>query len=96
MLSPSFIIATVIVMTFAKLYEPVLPLVLGGVLDPLDHTAFQAPTQHRPGLHVLADFLAMSRKFVILDTETTPATSIASARRSDVGPGPRVLAAARS
>lgn len=102
-LALSLIIAIVIVMTLVQLYERVLPLVLGGVLDPLDHTAFQAlfgsiftvlialEFKHsiiRAALRrdsivqvrtvLLIALLAMSRKFVILDTETTPAASIAS------------------
>jgi uncharacterized membrane protein (DUF373 family) len=38
----SMVIALVILMTLVQLYERVVPLVLGGVLDPLDHTMFQA------------------------------------------------------
>ena len=38
----SLIIAILILIALVQLYERVLPLVLGGVLDPLDHEVFQA------------------------------------------------------
>lgn len=36
-LALSVMIALVIVMTLVQLYQRVLPLIVGGVLDPLDH-----------------------------------------------------------
>jgi uncharacterized membrane protein (DUF373 family) len=99
----SLVIALVILMTLVQLYERVVPLVLGGVLDPLDHTTFQAlfgsiftvliamEFKHsivRAALRrdnvvqvktvLLIALLAMSRKFVILDIETIPASAIAA------------------
>ncbi len=38
----SVIIAILILIALVQLYERVLPLVLGGALDPLDHEVFQA------------------------------------------------------
>ncbi len=38
----SLIIAILILIALVQLYERVLPLVLGGALDPLDHEIFQA------------------------------------------------------
>ena len=38
----SLIIAILILIALVQLYERVLPLVLGGALDPLDHEVFQA------------------------------------------------------
>ncbi len=38
----SLIIAVLILIALVQLYERVLPLVLGGALDPLDHEVFQA------------------------------------------------------
>jgi uncharacterized membrane protein (DUF373 family) len=38
----SLIIAILIIIALVQLYERVLPLVLGGALDPLDHEVFQA------------------------------------------------------
>jgi uncharacterized membrane protein (DUF373 family) len=38
----SLIIAILILIALVQLYERVLPLVLGGALDPLDHAVFQA------------------------------------------------------
>jgi uncharacterized membrane protein (DUF373 family) len=38
----SLIIAIMILIALVQLYERVLPLVLGGALDPLDHGVFQA------------------------------------------------------
>ena len=100
-LALSLVIALVIVMTLVQLYQRVLPLILGGVLDPLDHATFQAlfgsiftvlmalEFKHsiiRAALRrdsivqvstvLLIALLSMSRKFVILDTETTLATTI--------------------
>lgn len=100
-LALSLVIALVIVMTLVQLYQRILPLIVGGVLDPLDHATFQAlfgsiftvliamEFKHsiiRAALRrdsivqvrtvLLIALLAMSRKFVILDTETTPATTI--------------------
>ena len=99
----SLVIALVIVMTLIQLYERVLPLVLGGALDPLDHSSFQllfgsivtvliamefkhsivrAALRRDDVIQVrtvlLVALLAMSRKFVILDVETTQATTIAA------------------
>ena len=41
-LALSLIIAILILIALVQLYERVLPLVLGGALDPLDHEVFQA------------------------------------------------------
>jgi uncharacterized membrane protein (DUF373 family) len=38
----SLIIAILIIIALVQLYERILPLVLGGALDPLDHEVFQA------------------------------------------------------
>jgi uncharacterized membrane protein (DUF373 family) len=38
----SLIIAVLILIALCQLYERILPLVLGGALDPLDHEVFQA------------------------------------------------------
>jgi uncharacterized membrane protein (DUF373 family) len=41
-LALSLIIAILILIALVQLYERILPLVLGGALDPLDHEVFQA------------------------------------------------------
>ncbi len=99
----SLIIAILILIALVQLYERVLPLVLGGALDPLDHEVFQAifgsiftvliamefkhsivkAALRRDSIVqvrtvVLIALLAMSRKFVILDSSLTPADTIAS------------------
>lgn len=99
----SLIIAAIVVIALLQLYQRTLPLVLGGALDPLDHSAFQTlfgaiftvmialEFKHsilKPSLRrdtivqartvVLIALLAMSRKFVILDTDTTAPATIAA------------------
>jgi uncharacterized membrane protein (DUF373 family) len=41
-LTPSVVIAVVIVIALVQLLHGIVPLVLGGALDPLDHDVFQA------------------------------------------------------
>lgn len=102
-LALSLIIATVIMMALLQLCSRVVPLLIKGALDPLDHNAFQSlfgsiftvlialEFKHsivRPALRrdsivqvrtvLLIALLALSRKFVILDSATTPALTIAA------------------
>lgn len=102
-LALSLIIASVIIMALLQLCRRVLPLLIDGALDPLDHNVFQAlfgsmftvlialEFKHsivRPALRrdsivqvrtvLLIALLALSRKFVILDSATTPALTIAA------------------
>lgn len=97
------IIALVIIMALVQLYRRVLPLLLGGAIDPLDHAVFQTlfgsiftvliamEFKHsivRPAFRkdsivqvrtvLLIALLALSRKFVILDSAGTPAATIAA------------------
>lgn len=97
----SLIIAVVIVIALFQLVLRVLPLLIGGTLDPLDHEVFQAlfgmimtlliamEFKHsiiRVALRresiiqvktvVLVAVLALSRKFIILDTANTDAATI--------------------
>ncbi|MNP00962.1 Phosphate-starvation-inducible E [compost metagenome] len=99
----SLIIASVILMALLQLCRRVVPLVIGGAIDPLDHDVFQAlfgsiftvlialEFKHsivRPALRrnsivqvrtvLLIALLALSRKFVILDSAATPALTIAA------------------
>ncbi len=99
----SFIIATVIVLSVFQLVLHVLPLLLGGVLDPLDHKVFQSifgmimtvlialEFKHsiirtimrkdniiQVKTIILIALLALSRKFIILDTKITSAATIAA------------------
>lgn len=102
-LALGLIIAAVIVMALFQLYSRVVPLLLGGAIDPLDHEVFQTlfgsiftvliamEFKHsivRPALRrnsivqvrtvLLIALLALSRKFVILDSSVTPASTIAA------------------
>ena len=99
----SLIIAAVILMALLQLCRSLLPLLITGAIDPLDHQVFQSvfgsiftvlialEFKHsivRPALRrnsvvqvrtvLLIALLALSRKFVILDTLTTPASTIAA------------------
>ncbi|TDV50316.1 uncharacterized membrane protein (DUF373 family) [Pseudomonas graminis] len=99
----SLIIAAVILMALLQLCRSLLPLLITGAIDPLDHGVFQSvfgsiftvlialEFKHsiiRPALRrdsvvqvrtvLLIALLALSRKFVILDTLTTPALTIAA------------------
>ncbi len=102
-LALGLIIAAVIAMALLQLYQRVLPLLVGGAIDPLDHDVFQSlfgaiftvliamEFKHsivRAALRrdsivqvrtvLLIALLALSRKFVILDSANTPATTIAA------------------
>lgn len=102
-LALGLIIAAVIVMALVQLYQRVVPLLIGGAIDPLDHEIFQSlfsaiftvlialEFKHsivRPALRrdsivqvrtvLLIALLALSRKFVILDASSTPASTIAA------------------
>ena len=102
-LALGLIIAAVIVMALLQLYRRVIPLLIGGAIDPLDHDVFQSlfgaiftvliamEFKHsivRAALRrdsivqvrtvLLIALLALSRKFVILDSATTPAPTIAA------------------
>ncbi|MCR4536783.1 phosphate-starvation-inducible PsiE family protein [Pseudomonas sp. 18.1.10] len=102
-LALSLIIALVIVIAVLQLCRNVVPLLIGGAIDPLDHNAFQAlfgsiftvlialEFKHsivRPALRrnsvvqvrtvLMIALLALSRKFVILDSGVTPASTIAA------------------
>jgi len=104
-LSGIIAVVVVVVMALYQLIRRVLPLLLGGALDPLDHQVFQSlfgmimtllialEFKHsiiRVALRqesiiqvrtvILIALLALSRKFLILDTsETGPATIAALA-----------------
>lgn len=96
-------ISCVIVIALIQRYRRVLPLVVGGAIDPLDHGDFQLlfgsiftvlialefkhsiiRSAFRHGSIVqlrtviLISLLALSRKFVILDSASTPAATIAA------------------
>lgn len=102
-LALGLIIAAIIVMALLQLYRRVVPLLIGGAIDPLDHDAFQSlfgaiftvliamEFKHsivRAALRrdsivqvrtvLLIALLALSRKFVILDSVATPASTIAA------------------
>jgi uncharacterized membrane protein (DUF373 family) len=102
-LALSLIIATVIVIALIQLCKRILPLIVGGALDPLEHDVFQSlfdaiftvliamEFKHsiiRAALRrdsvvqvrtvILIALLAISRKFVILDSTATPASTIAA------------------
>jgi uncharacterized membrane protein (DUF373 family) len=102
-LALGLIIAAVIVMALFQLYSRVVPLLLGGAIDPLDHEVFQTlfgsiftvlialEFKHsiiKPALRrnsivqvrtvLLIALLALSRKFVLLDSTVTPASTIAA------------------
>lgn len=97
------IIGLVIIIALIQLYRKVLPLLIGGAIDPLDHDVFQMlfgsiftvliamefkhsiirPAFRRDSIVqvqtvLLIALLALSRKFVILDSSVTPATTIAA------------------
>lgn len=97
----SFIIVVVIVLALAQLVVRVLPLLIGGGVDVLDHGAFQALFGTIMTLLIAMEFkhsiiraamrresvvqvktvilialLALSRKFIILDTAATEAGTI--------------------
>ena len=96
-------ISCVIVIALIQRYRRVLPLVVGGAIDPLDHGDFQLlfgsiftvlialefkhSIIHSAFRHgsivqlrtvILISLLALSRKFVILDSASTPAATIAA------------------
>ncbi len=102
-LALGLIIAAVIVMALLQLYRRVVPLLIGGAIDPLDHDVFQSlfgaiftvliamefkhsivrAAMRRESIVqvrtvLLIALLALSRKFVILDSATTPASTIAA------------------
>jgi uncharacterized membrane protein (DUF373 family) len=102
-LALGLIIAAIIVMALLQLYGRVVPLLIGGAIDPLDHDVFQSlfgaiftvliamEFKHsivRAALRrdsivqvrtvLLIALLALSRKFVILDSAATPASTIAA------------------
>lgn len=102
-LALSLIIASVIVMALLQLCRRLIPLLISGTIDPLDHEVFQSifgsifsvlialEFKHsivRPALRrdsiveirtvLLIALLALSRKFVILDSMSTPALTIAA------------------
>jgi uncharacterized membrane protein (DUF373 family) len=99
----SLIIASVILMALLQLCRRLIPLLISGTIDPLDHEVFQTifgsiftvlialEFKHsivRPALRrdsivqvrtvLLIALLALSRKFVILDSMATPALTIAA------------------
>ena len=99
----SLIIAIVIVIALYQLARRTLPLVLGGVLDPLDQEVFQSLFGAMMTVLIAMEFkhsiirvaarsesiiqvktviliaiLALSRKFVILDSTATGAATIAA------------------
>jgi uncharacterized membrane protein (DUF373 family) len=102
-LALSSLIALVILAALMQLILQVLPLLIGGALDPLDHEVFQAlfgtimtllialEFKHsivRVALRrdsvvqvktvVLIALLALSRKFIVLDSTVTSAATIAA------------------
>lgn len=102
-LALSLFIASVIVMALLQLCRRLIPLLISGTIDPLDHEVFQSvfssiftvlialEIKHsigRPALRrdsivqvrtvLLIAQLALSRKFVILDSGDTPALAIAA------------------
>jgi uncharacterized membrane protein (DUF373 family) len=99
----SLVIAVVIALALIQLVVHIVPLLLSGAIDPLDHETFQAlfgmimtlliamEFKHsiiRVALRqssiiqvktvVLIALIALSRKFVILDSRTTDASTIAA------------------
>jgi uncharacterized membrane protein (DUF373 family) len=99
----SLVIAVVIALALVQLLIRIVPLLLSGVIDPLDHEVFQAlfgmvmtlliamEFKHsivRVAVRrssvvqvktvVLISLIALSRKFVILDTKDTSAGTIAA------------------
>jgi uncharacterized membrane protein (DUF373 family) len=99
----SFVIALVIALALVQLFARVVPLLLTGAVDPLDHGVFQGlfgmvmtllialefkhsivrVAMRRESIVqvktvVLIALLALSRKFVILDTSSTGPATIAA------------------
>lgn len=99
----SLVIALVIALALVQLLIRVVPLLVSGAIDPLDHEVFQvlfgmvmtlliAMEFKHSIIHValrrssivqvktvvLISLIALSRKFVILDTQATPASTIAA------------------
>ena len=99
----SLVIAVVIALALVQLVVRILPLLVSGTIDPLDHEVFQTlfgmimtlliamEFKHsiiRVALRrssivqvktvVLISLIALSRKFVILDTNATSASTIAA------------------
>jgi uncharacterized membrane protein (DUF373 family) len=99
----SLVIAVVITLALVQLLVRIVPLLISGAIDPLDHAVFQTlfgmvmtlliamEFKHsiiRVALRrssivqvktiVLISLIALSRKFVILDTSTTSASTIAA------------------
>jgi uncharacterized membrane protein (DUF373 family) len=99
----SLIIAMLIVMALVQLFRGVVPLLVTGALDPLDHEVFQGMFGMVMTLLIALEFkhsiirvamrresivqvktvvlialLALSRKFVILDTASTEPAKIAA------------------
>ena len=99
----SLVIAIVIALALVQLIVRIVPLLISGAIDPLDHGVFQTlfgmvmtlliamEFKHsiiRVALRrssvvqvktvVLISLIALSRKFVILDTNTTNASTIAA------------------
>ena len=99
----SFLIAVVIVVSVFQLISQILPLLIGGALDLLDHKVFQSifgmimtvliamEFKHsivrvivkresiiQVKTVILISMLAISRKFIILDTKATDAATIAA------------------
>ena len=99
----SLVIAVVIALALVQLVVRILPLLVSGAIDPLDHEVFQTlfgmimtlliamEFKHsiirvafrrssivQVKTVVLISLIALSRKFVILDTHATSATTIAA------------------
>jgi len=99
----SLVISVVIALALVQLVIRVVPLLLSGAIDPLEHHDFQTlfgmimtlliamefkhSIVHVAGRHssviqvktvVLIALIALTRKFVILDSSTTPASTIAA------------------
>ena len=99
----SLVIAVVIALALLQLVVRILPLLVSGAIDPLDHEVFQTlfgmimtlliamefkhsiirVTLRRSSIVqvktvVLISLIALSRKFVILDTNATSASTIAA------------------
>ncbi|MBL1376498.1 phosphate-starvation-inducible PsiE family protein [Zobellella sp. CGMCC 1.18722] len=99
----SLVVASVIVLALLQLVIRIVPLLLSGTLDPLEHDVFQTLFGMIMTLLIAMEFkhsiilvafrrssiiqvktvvlialIALSRKFVILDTSTTAASTIAA------------------
>ena len=115
------IIALVIALALLQLLTRVVPLLLTGAIDPLDHEVFQGlfgmimtllialEFKHsiiRVALRresivqvktvVLIALLALSRKFIVLDSKVTEAQTIGCPGAGHARPGRRLLAAPRA